>query len=75
MIIEDANFPNDKIHIVVSPAQAKRFAETSGPTTQPTICVFGITSVSPHHFNPGERLQGSNEDAGSDANRLTHNIR
>jgi hypothetical protein len=75
MIIEDANFPNNKVRIVVSPTQTKRLAETARPATQSTIWVFGITSVSPHRFNPGKRLQCSNEDTGSDANRLTHHIR
>ena len=75
MIIEDTNLPDNKIRIVVSPTQTKRLAETTRPTTQSTIWAFGIAPVGPHHFNPGQRLQRSNKDTGSDANRLTHHIR
>ena len=75
MIIEDANFPNNEIRIVVSPTQTKRLAEPTRPTTEPTICAFGVPSVRSHHVDPGQRLQRSNEDTGSDANRLTHHIR
>ena len=74
MIIENTNLPDNKIRTVVSPSQAKCLAEAARPTTQSTIRVFGIASVSPHHFDPGERLQRPNKDAGSDASRLTHHI-
>jgi hypothetical protein len=75
VVIEDANPPDNKIRVVVSPAQAKRLAETTRPTTESTIWALGITSVGPHHVNPGERFQRSNEDPGSDTDRLTHHIR
>jgi hypothetical protein len=74
MVIEDPDLTDDKIRIVVRPGQAERFAETTGPTAQSTIRHVGIAPVGPHHGNPGERLQRPNEDAGSDAHRLTHRI-
>ena len=75
MIVEDPNLPDNEIRIVVGPTQAKCLAETTRPTAQSIIRVFGITSVRPHRFNPGERLQRPKEDAGSDTNRLTHHVR
>ena len=74
VVVEDANLPYNEIRIVVGPSQIERLAQPTGPTTQSPIWSFGIPSIGSHHFNPGERLQCSDEDAGSDAHRLTHHI-
>jgi hypothetical protein len=74
MVVQDADFPHNEIRIVVSPSQAKRLTETTRPTTQSIIWPLGVSSIGPHHSNPGQRLQRSNKDPGSDANRLTYHI-
>jgi hypothetical protein len=53
VVIEDTDFPDNKIRAVVGPTQTKRLAETTRSTTQSTIWAFGIASVRPHHFNSG----------------------